>query len=224
MSDFDRNASTAGAGATRAGRAEIDQGLRSYMLGVYNNMTIGLALTGVVALGVHMLAVTTDPALGVPVGRHLLLTSFGVTLYTTPLKYVVMLAPLAFVFFSRSASTKSRLRLRAACFTLSRQRWLVPIDDPARLYRTSVARAFFVTAAAFGGLSLYGYTTRRDLAPMGAFMVMGLIGLVIAMLVNLFLQSTGFQFALSILSVLIFSASPRGHAGDQGNVLCERRL
>jgi FtsH-binding integral membrane protein len=70
---------------------------------------------------------------------------------------------------------------------------------------TSVANAFFVTAAAFGGLSLYGYTTRRDLGPMGAFMVMGLIGLVIAMLVNLFLQSTGFQFVLSILGVLIFS-------------------
>ena len=75
MSDFDRNASTRwGQGATRAGRAEIDQGLRSYMLGVYNNMVVGLALTGAVALGVHMLAVTTDPALGVPVGRHLLLT------------------------------------------------------------------------------------------------------------------------------------------------------
>ena len=93
MSDFDRNASTRwGQGATRAGRAEIDQGLRSYMLGVYNNMVVGLALTGAVALGVHMLAVTTDPALGVPAGRHLLLTSFGVTLYTTPLKWVVMMA------------------------------------------------------------------------------------------------------------------------------------
>jgi hypothetical protein len=100
MSDFDPNASARwGQGATRAGRAEIDQGLRSYMLGVYNNMVVGLALTGAVALGVHMLAVTTDPALGVPAGRHLLLTSFGVTLYTTPLKWVVMLAPLAFVFF-----------------------------------------------------------------------------------------------------------------------------
>ncbi|MGH6794698.1 MAG: Bax inhibitor-1/YccA family protein, partial [Methylocella sp.] len=70
---------------------------------------------------------------------------------------------------------------------------------------TSVANAFFVTAAAFGGLSLYGYTTRRDLGQMGAFMVMGLFGLVIAMLVNLFLQSSGFQLALSLLSVVIFS-------------------
>ena len=207
MSDFDRNASTRwGQGATRAGRAEIDQGLRSYMLGVYNNMTIGLALTGVVALGVHMLAVTTDPALGVPVGRHLLLTSFGVTLYTTPLKYVVMLAPLAFVFFFSfrinqiSASTARGLFFAfAAAMGLSMSTILLIYTG------TSVANAFFVTAAAFGGLSLYGYTTRRDLAPMGAFMVMGLIGLVIAMLVNLFLQSTGFQFALSILSVLIFS-------------------
>jgi FtsH-binding integral membrane protein len=207
MSDFDRNASTRwGQGATRAGRAEIDQGLRSYMLGVYNNMTIGLALTGVVALGVHMLAVTTDPALAAAQARHLLLTSFGVTLYATPLKYVVMLAPLAFVFFFSfrinqiSASTARGLFYAfAATMGLSLSTVLLVYTG------TSVARAFFVTAAAFGGLSLYGYTTKRDLAPMGAFMVMGLIGLVIAMLVNLFLQSTGFQFALSILSVLIFS-------------------
>ncbi len=207
MSDFDRNTSTRwGQGATRAGRAEIDQGLRSYMLGVYNNMMIGLAITGLVALGVHMLAVTTDPAQAAGQARHLMLTSLGVTLYTTPLKYVVMLAPLAFVFFFSfrinqiSASTARSIFL---CFRGGDG--LVPIDNPACLYRDIGGAAFFVTAAAFGGLSLYGYTTRRDLAPMGAFMVMGLFGLVIAMLVNLFLQSTGFQFALSILSVLIFS-------------------
>jgi FtsH-binding integral membrane protein len=207
MSDFDRNASARwGRGVTRLGRAEIDQGLRSYMLGVYNNMTIGLALTGMVALGVHMLAVTTDPALGVPIGRHLLLTSFGVALYASPLKYVVMLAPLAFVFFfsfrinQMSASAARSLFLAfAAVMGLSLSTILLVYTG------TSIARTFFVTAAAFGGLSLYGYTTQRDLSAMGAFMVMGLFGLIIAMLVNLFLQSTGFQFALSILGVLIFS-------------------
>ncbi|HUB64730.1 MAG TPA: Bax inhibitor-1/YccA family protein [Methylocella sp.] len=208
MSDFDRNASTRwGQGATRAGRAEIDQGLRSYMLGVYNNMTIGLALTGLVALGAHMLAVTTmDSGLAVAHIGRIPLTAFGQALYLTPLRWVVMLAPLAFVFFFSfrinqiSASTARGLFYAfAATMGLSLSTILLVYTG------TSVARAFFVTAAAFGGLSLYGYTTRRDLAPMGAFMVMGLIGLVIAMLVNLFLQSTGFQFALSILSVLIFS-------------------
>ncbi|HET6379252.1 MAG TPA: Bax inhibitor-1/YccA family protein [Methylocella sp.] len=207
MSDFDRNASARWAqGVTRAGRAEIDQGLRSYMLGVYNNMMVGLALTGAVALGVHMLSVTTDPGLAAGQAGRLLLTPFGVALYASPLKWLVMLSPLAFVFFFSfrinqiSASTARSLFLAfAAAMGLSLSTILLVYTG------TSVARAFFITAAAFGGLSLYGYTTQRDLAPMGAFMVMGLIGLLIAMLVNLFLHSTGFQFALSILTVLIFS-------------------
>lgn len=207
MSNYDRNASSRwGQGLARAGRAEIDQGLRDYMLGVYNYMMIGLALTGAVALGVHMLAVTTVPALAVGKAGHLMLTQFGVTLYATPLKYVVMLAPLAFVFFFSfrinqiSGATARNLFLAfSAAMGLSLSTILLVYTG------TSVARAFFIAAAAFGGLSLYGYTTQRDLAPMGAFMVMGLIGLVIAMLVNLFLQSTGFQVALSLLSVLIFS-------------------
>jgi uncharacterized protein len=202
MSDFDPNASARwGQGATQAGRAAIDQGLRSYMLGVYNNMVVGLALTGVVALGVHMLAVIHDAS-----GRIVALTPFGDTLYHSPLKFVVMLAPLAFVFFfsfrinqMSAAAARSLFLAFAAAMGLSLSTILLVYTG------TSVANAFFVTAAAFGGLSLYGYTTRRDLGPMGAFMVMGLFGLVIAMLVNLFLQSTGFQFALSILSVLIFS-------------------
>jgi len=205
MSNYDRNARW-GQGLARAGRAEIDQGLRDYMLGVYNYMMVGLALTGAVALGVHMLAVTTNPAFAAGQARHLLLTPFGVTLYTTPLKYLVMLAPLGFVFFFSfrinqiSAATARNLFLAfSAAMGLSLSTILLVYTG------TSVARAFFVTSAAFGGLSLYGYTTKRDLAPMGAFMVMGLIGLVIAMLVNLFLQSTGFQTALSLLSVLIFS-------------------
>jgi FtsH-binding integral membrane protein len=165
-----------------------------------------LALTGVVALGVHLLSVTTDPALAAGQAGRLMLTSFGVALYASPLHWLVMLAPLGFVLFfsfrinQMSASSARSLFLAfAAAMGLSLSTILLVYTG------TSIARAFFITAAAFGGLSLYGYTTQRDLAPMGAFMVMGLIGLVIAMLVNLFLQSTGFQFALSILSVLIFS-------------------
>lgn len=207
MSDYDRNASARwGQGVARAGRAEIDQGLRTYMLGVYNHMVVGLALTGLVALGVNMLAVTTDPSLAVAHMGRIALTQFGVALYGSPLKYVAMLAPLAFVFFFSfrinqiSASTARTLfYVFAASMGLSLSTLLLVYTG------TSVARAFFVTAAAFGGLSLYGYTTRRDLSPIGSFMVMGLIGLVIASLINLFVQSTGFQFALSILSVLIFS-------------------
>jgi FtsH-binding integral membrane protein len=153
-----------------------------------------------------MLAVTTDPAVGVPIGRHLMLTSFGVALYVSPLKYVAMLAPLAFVlFFSFRIDRMSASAARGLFFAFATAMG-VSLSVILLVYTgTSIARAFFVTAAAFGGLSLYGYMTPRDLSPMGSFMVMGLFGLIIASVVNLFVQSTGFQFALSILSVLIFS-------------------
>ncbi|WOJ90301.1 Bax inhibitor-1/YccA family protein [Methylocapsa polymorpha] len=207
MSDFDRNAGARwGQGVARAGRAEIDQGLRTYMLGVYNNMVVGLALTGLVALAVNMLAVTSDPSLAAAHMGRISLTQFGVTLYGTPLKYVVMLAPLAFVFFfSFRINQMSASAARTLFFVFAGTMGL-SLSTLLLVYTgSSVARAFFVTAAAFGGLSLYGYTTRRDLSPIGSFLIMGLIGLVIASLVNLFVQSSGFQFGLSILSVLIFS-------------------
>ena len=206
MSDFDRNAARWGQGYARAGRAEIDLGLRSYMLGVYNNMVIGLALTGLVALGVHMLAVAPERSQAVAQLGHTYLTSFGAAIYLSPLRWLVILAPLAFVlFFSFRISQMSASSARGLFFAFAAAMGL-SLSSILLIYTgTSVARAFFVTAAAFGGLSLYGYTTKRDLSPIGSFLVMGLIGLVIASLVNLFVQSTGFQFALSILSVLIFS-------------------
>jgi len=207
MSDFDRNASARwGQGVARAGRAEIDQGLRTYMLGVYNNMVVGLALTGFVALGVHMLSVTSDPSLAVAQMGKLYLTSFGATLYASPLKWVVMLLPLGFVmFFSFRINQMSAASARMLFFAFAASIGLSLSAVLLVFTGTSVARAFFVTSAAFAGLSVYGYTTKRDLSAFGSFLVMGLIGLVIASLVNLFVQSTAFQFGLSILSVLIFS-------------------
>ena len=201
MSDFDRSAATRwGSGVARAGTAERDEGLRAYMLGVYNYMTVGLAVTGLVALGVNMLSTTTGPT-----GR-LALTSFGMAIYASPLKWVVMLLPLAFVFFfsfriDRMAASTARnvFLLFAAAMGLSLSSILFVYTG------VSVTRAFFITAATFGGLSLYGYTTKRNLSAFGSFLVMGLIGLVIASLVNVFLQSTAFQFALSVLSVGIFA-------------------
>jgi FtsH-binding integral membrane protein len=207
MSDFDRNASARwGQSVARAGRAEIDQGLRTYMLGVYNNMVVGLALTGFVALGAHLLSVAGDPSMAVAQMGKIPLTAFGAALYGSPLKWVVMLLPLAFVFFFSfrinqlsASAARTLFFVFAASIGLSFSALLLVFTG------TSIARAFFVTAAAFGGLSLYGYTTKRDLSAFGSFLVMGLIGLIIAMLVNVFVQSTAFQFALSILSVLIFS-------------------
>jgi len=197
MSNFDRNAQSRwGSSVARSGAADIDQGLRSYMLGVYNHMTLGLAITGLVALGTTMLA---GPDL-----RHL--TPFGQAIYFTPLHYVVMLAPLAFVFFfsfridrMSSATARNVYFLFAAAMGLSLSTILYVYTGQ------SVARAFFITAASFGGLSLYGYTTKRDLSPFGSFLIMGVWGLVIAGLVNLLVQSSAMQFGLSCLTVLIFA-------------------
>jgi FtsH-binding integral membrane protein len=204
MSDYDRNVSARWGTAARTRTAEIDQGLRAYMLGVYNYMTFGLALTGLVAFGTNMLAVSSVPTAN-RIG-NIYLTDIGVGLYGSPLRWVIMLAPLAFVmFFSfridrmSAASARNLFLAFAAAMGLSLSTILLVYTG------TSVARAFFITAAAFGGLSFYGYTTKRDLSPIGSFLIMGLIGLVIASLVNLFVQSSAFQFGLSILSVLIFA-------------------
>ncbi len=201
MSDYDRNAVRWGQGAAQSRSATVDQGLRAYMLGVYNNMIVGLVLTGLVAYGANALAVVHDAS-----GHISGLTSLGVALYTSPLKWVVMLAPLAFVFFfSFKLNTLTASAARTLFFVFSAAMGL-SISSVLLVYTgASVYRAFFITAAAFGGLSLYGYTTRRDLSPMGSFLIMGVIGLVIAGLVNLFVQSSGFQLALSGLTVLIFA-------------------
>lgn len=207
MSDFDRNASARwGTGVARAGAAEIDQGLRAYMLGVYNNMVLGLAITGMVALGTYNLAVAGPGTQAVARLGTIPLTAFGAAIYGGPLRFVIMLLPLAFVLFfsfkinSMAASTaRATFLVFAAAMGLSLSSVLLVYTGG------SVARAFFITAAAFGALSLYGYTTPRSLSAMGSFMVMGLFGLIIASLVNLFVQSSAFQFGLSLLTVLIFS-------------------
>ncbi len=206
MSDYDRNATPWGTsvGRSTAAAPTIDQGLRAYMLGVYNYMTLGLGLTGLVALGANMLATSSAPTPYRVAGHYL--TDFGVALYASPLRWIVMLAPLAFVlFFSfridrmSAAAARNMFLAFAAVMGLSLSTILLVYTG------TSIARAFFITAGAFGGLSLYGYTTRRDLSAFGSFLVMGLIGLILASLVNVFVQSSAFQFGLSILSVLIFS-------------------
>ena len=206
MSDFDRNATFRyGGTAARAGAA-VDQGLRTYMLGVYNYMTLGLALTGLVALGTNMLAVAPVGSTPYRVSRDLYLSDFGVMLYTSPLRWVVMLAPLAFIlFFSfridrmSAASARNMFLAFSAVMGLSLSSILLVYTGQ------SVALAFFETAAAFGALSLYGYTTKRDLTPIGSFLMMGLFGLVIVVVVNLFVQSSALQFGISILAVAIFA-------------------
>jgi len=201
MSNYDRNTSFGyGRGVARSTTAEIDEGLRAYMLGVYNYMTIGLAVTGLVALGTYMLSVARVGA------GAIALTPFGQMIFTTPLRWVIILSPLAFVMFiGARASTMSGATARNLFFAFAAVMGLSMSSALLVFTGASVARVFFITAAAFGGLSLYGYMTRRDLSGFGSFLVMGVWGLVIAGLVNLFLQSTGLQFALSIIAVLVFA-------------------
>lgn len=204
MSNFDRNAAPWSRGYARTG-ADVDQGLRAFMLGVYNHMSIGLALTGLFALGANMLAVSALPT-QYQLGSHIYLTDFGAAIYLSPLRWVIMFAPLAFVlFFSFKINSMAASSARNLFYAYAAVMG-VSLSSILLIYTgASVARAFFITAASFGALSLYGYTTKRNLSAMGAFLMMGVFGLIIASLVNLFVQSSAFQFGLSILTVLIFA-------------------
>ncbi|MGY2049867.1 Bax inhibitor-1/YccA family protein [Methylobacterium sp. JK268] len=167
--------------------ALFDEGLRQHMLRVYNRMGLGLALTGLVAF-----AVASTPAIAQP-------------LFGTPLKYVVMLAPLAFVLFlSFRIEHVSAATAQALFWGFCAVMGLSLASVFLVFTGTSIARTFFITAAMFGATSLYGYTTKRDLSQMGSFLMMGLIGLIIASLVNLFLASSALQFAISLIGVVIF--------------------
>jgi FtsH-binding integral membrane protein len=175
--------------------AQYDVGLRQYMLGVYNHMVAALAFTGIIAYGTTLLAVQ-DGAL----------TGFGMALYGSPLKWVVMLAPIGMVFLLSArvqsmslGSARISFYVFAALMGLSLSSVLLVFTGE------SVARVFFITAAAFGGLSLYGYTTKKDLSGFGSFLIMGLIGILVASVVNIFLASTALQFAISAIGVLVFA-------------------
>lgn len=212
MQPYEQNRTAWGTTATRA-RVEVDQGLRAFMLGVYNHMVLGLATSALVALGVNKLAVTANAAdayrngagQAVRMGGQYL-TQFGYTLYGTPLMWVVALAPLAFIFFfsfrmeqMSAATARTTFLAFAAVMGASLSTLLL------RYTGASVVQVFFITAAAFGSLSLWGYTTNRSLSGIGSFLLMGLIGLIIASLVNIFLASTALQFAISVIGVLIFA-------------------
>ena len=187
-----------GSVVNRAGTAvDIDEGLRKHMLRVYNYMTLGLGLTGAVAF-----AVATVPAL-----RELFYVMQGSAIVgVKPLAYVVMFAPLAFILVISfginrlSASTAQILFWSFAAVMGASLSHILLIYTGA-----SVARTFFITAAAFGALSLYGYTTKRDLSAMGKFLFIGLFGLIIAMIVNWFLKAPALQFAISAIGVFIFA-------------------
>jgi FtsH-binding integral membrane protein len=208
MSDFDRNATAVqyGRPLTRAEAAVIDEGLRAYMLRVYNYMVIGLAITGFAALGIYMLSVTTDPALAVAKVRSIMLTNVGYALFVSPLKWAVILAPLALVFFLAFRIQNMRPATAQITFWIYAALVGVSLASIFMIYtHTSITRVFFITAATFGALSLWGYTTQRDISGWGSFLFMGLVGIIIASLVNIFLASSMLQWIVSAVGVLVFA-------------------
>ncbi|WP_421916899.1 Bax inhibitor-1/YccA family protein [Mesorhizobium sp.] len=167
--------------------AVFDEGLRQHMLRVYNYMGLGLVVTGLVAF-----MVSSTPALYVPI-------------FSSPLKWVVMLAPLAFVMlFSFKMQTMSASSAQLMFWAFCAVMGLSLASVFLVFTGTSIARTFFITATMFGATSLYGYTTKRDLTQFSSFLIMGLIGVVIASIVNIFLGSTALQFAISVIGIAVF--------------------
>jgi FtsH-binding integral membrane protein len=199
MSDYDRNiAARGGFGADRA--VAIDAGLRAYMIRVYNYMAAGVALTGVTAYATFNAAVTQGA------DGALVLTSFGQTLFSGPVAIVLFLVTLGMVFFMSFRIDKLQPSTALGLFMVYSGLLGVMLSTVFLTYTgASITRVFFISAAAFGALSLYGYTTQRSLSAMGSFLIMGLFGLIIAMVVNIFLKSTGLDFVISAAGVLIFA-------------------
>jgi len=186
MADFqDRFARSKAPAGARA--VEIDAGLRAHMLHVYNYMTLGVALTGLVAF-----FTANSPAM-----QQLV---FG-----GPQVWLFMLAPLGFVIALSFGINRMSVGTAQLLFWLFSGAMGLSLASIFLVYAAAdITRVFFITAAMFGAMSLYGYTTKRDLASMGAFMFMGLIGIIIAMIANFFIASTALDFAISIIGVIVF--------------------
>ncbi|MEE8445796.1 MAG: Bax inhibitor-1/YccA family protein, partial [Alphaproteobacteria bacterium] len=176
-----------------ADRAVVDEGLRQHMLRVYNYMASGLALTGIVAVVIAQISFvpTASGQLG--------LTEIGYTLFATPMKWVVMLAPLGLVFFLSARLHKLQFGTAQTVFWIFSALMGMSLAIVFMIYTgASIARVFFITAGTFGAMSLYGYTTKKDLTNWGSFLFMGLIGIIIDSVVNIFLASSALKYAISV--------------------------
>jgi FtsH-binding integral membrane protein len=197
MSDYDRNVAARGIGAARD--VAIDAGLRAYMIRVYNYMASGVALTGIVAWLTYSAAVQN-------VGGTLKLTQFGQAIYGGPASLILLFGTLGLVFFLSFRISRLQPSTALTLFMVYAGLLGLMLSSIFLTYTgASITRTFFISAASFGALSLYGYSTQRDLSPIGSFLVMGLFGLILAMVVNIFLKSTGLDFAISAIGVLIFA-------------------
>jgi FtsH-binding integral membrane protein len=182
----------------------IDQGLRAYMLKVYNYMASGVLLTGVISLLVFKFSGGMNITLG-PTGFSGLTNPFGELLFNSGFKWLVMLAPLGIVMYLSFGIAKMSASKAQSTFWVFAALMGASLASIFIVYtQMSIARVFFITSGTFGAMSIYGYTTKRDLTKLGSFLMMGLFGIIIASVVNIFMKSTMMYFVISILGVLIF--------------------
>ena len=203
MAEFD----TLRSGPIIATAAQIDEGLRAYMNKIYGLMSVAMLITGAAAWAISGLAVTSDAAQGaMQISADKYLTSFGALLYTSPLKWVVMFLPLVMVFglsgmINRISPAAAQLGFYAYAVAMG-----VSISSIFIVFTgTSIATTFLVTAIAFLALSLYGYVTKRDLSGMGTFLIMGVVGLIVAQIVNMIFDIQGLSSVIAFVGVLIFA-------------------
>ncbi len=187
---------------TGARTAQIDEGLRAHMNKVYGLMAVAMVITGLVAwiVGTDFArALAGEPTVILP-------AEMVAAMYTSPIRWVIMFAPLLFVFgFAAGINRMSDATAQTVFWVFSGVMGLSLAWIFAVFTGVSIAQTFFVTAIAFAGLSLYGYTTKRDISGWGAFLIMGLIGLIVAMIINIFVASAAIQFAISVIGLLIFA-------------------
>jgi FtsH-binding integral membrane protein len=187
-----------------ASEAIIDQGLRAYMLKVYNYMASGVLLTGIISLLVFKFSGGMNITLG-PTGFSGLTNPFGELLFNSGFKWLVMLAPLGIVMYLSFGISKMSASKAQSTFWVFAALMGASLASIFIVYtQMSIARVFFITSGTFGAMSIYGYTTKRDLTKLGSFLMMGLFGIIIASVVNIFMKSTMMYFVISILGVLIF--------------------
>jgi FtsH-binding integral membrane protein len=202
MSDFDRNFAAARTGY-RTDQVAIDAGLRAHMIRVYNYMTSGVALTGIIAWLTYQAA--GGDAIQISRGQISGLTSFGQAIFSGPVTIILALGTIGLVFFMSYRINRLQVSTALTLFFVYAALLGLFLASIFLAYTgASITRVFFISAATFGAMSLYGYTTQRDLTGMGSFLFMGLIGIVIATLVNIFLKSSGLDWTISVLGVLIF--------------------
>ena len=202
MADYNTMRDAVGARA-----AQMDEGLRAHMNKVYGTMSVGMLITALAAWAIAGLATTTDPNLAVGTMRNgTMLTGLGAAIYTSALKWVVMFAPLAMIFAFGAVMKRASASAAQLFFFVFATLIGVSLSSIFIFYTSySIVQTFLVTAIAFAGLSLWGYTTKKDISGWGSFLIMGVIGILIASIVNIFLGSPAVMFAISILGILIFA-------------------